>query len=172
MKFLAVLLSLAVMFNANAGLITTQSDQATYNAGDTILVDLFVNDANPVLDWLSVDFNFDSTQFLFNDFTVTDDVFLNSYYYGAYEVGTTFNVEVGFFSGWSDFLGTSFKLGQAEFTALEHTASPKFTIENVIALDVNYADVDPQVSAVSEPSTVALFSLMAGLVFMRKRKQA
>ena len=40
---LAVLFSMALTFNVSAGLISTETDDTSYNTGETVTVDIFVN---------------------------------------------------------------------------------------------------------------------------------
>lgn len=169
MKFLAVIFSFLFAFNANAGLITTQSDQDNYSVGETVVVDFFVNDANPLIDWLNVDFSFDDSLFAFNSFTITDDVFFSRYYDDGYDIGDLLVLELGLLPNWSDILTTSFKWGQAEFIALSDVSSPAFNVVNIIAQDNGFNDIAPQ--EVPEPATLAIFPLIAGLLFMRRRQK-
>ncbi|XPF93142.1 PEP-CTERM sorting domain-containing protein [Colwellia sp. RE-S-Sl-9] len=151
-------------FNVNAGLITTTSDQVTYNAGDTVLVDLFINEANPSIDWLQVEYLFNNTELSFEGFSITNEVFDNTYYDDIFADVDLLTIQVGFLADWSNFLGTSFQLGQLEFTALSSSVSADFTLADVFAEDKDFNPVSVQ--AVPEPSAIALFAL--GLLALRR----
>lgn len=179
MKFLIFIFTLACTLNANAGLITTQSDKDNYSAGDTILVDFYVNNLNEEVNDLQVEFNFDDALFEFVDFSWIDsDAVWDFFAFGGaflYDIDLL-NVYVFGLDGpldsdsITDVVGSSFKLGSVEFTALSDSASPNLTVANTVAQDYYFNDVAAQ--AVPEPSTTALFALVAGLMFMRNRKQS
>ncbi|WAJ71838.1 PEP-CTERM sorting domain-containing protein [Catenovulum adriaticum] len=174
MKSLMIFFAWVLTFNANAGLITTQPDQTTYNSGDIVTVDFYVNNANPIIDWLNVEYRFDDSLFSFDSFTVTNEVFSNSYLDDGYILPSASDLlilNVGFLSNWDEALTTSFKLGAAEFTALSNTASPDFTLIDQFVTDVNGSEipVEQQQVAVPEPETYAFFPLLAGFLFWRKR---
>lgn len=87
MKFKLVAMFLLFMFGcvANASVISYQSDQPTYDTNDIVLVDFYINNANPALDFLEVEFAFDDTLLSFDSFSVTNDVFLNTYFDDAFD---------------------------------------------------------------------------------------
>ncbi|WP_016956568.1 PEP-CTERM sorting domain-containing protein [Catenovulum agarivorans] len=177
MKFLAMIFSLALAFNASAGLITTQADQTNYNAGDFITLEFFVEDANPTIDWLQFEFAFDDSQFAFVDFSWIDSFEVASYgaFGDAYLVDTDILfMNVGFLDGFADVLGTSFKLGEVQFEALANAPSPTLSVVDSYVTDFDFTEIEPAQHQVSvpEPATYALLPLIAGLLFMRKRKQA
>ncbi|MGJ8679672.1 hypothetical protein [Paraglaciecola sp.] len=175
MKFLAVLFSLALAFNANAGLITAQADQTSYNTGDTVTVDLYINNLNPIADYLLLDYAFDSSELAFDSFQFADSVWDNTEGFLDAD-GSTFDGLIAFtidlVDNWSDTLGTSFKLGQGQFTALQDSVSADFDLSILLAEDANFNVIPDDQIQVSAPSGIALFSLFAGLVFMRKRNKA
>lgn len=180
MKYLAVLFSLVLTFNANASLITAQADQSSYNTGETVTVDLYINNLNPIADFLLLDYAFDSTELAFDFFDFTDSVWNNTEGFLDAD-GFTFDgliaFTIDFVDNWSDTLGTSFKLGQGQFTALQDSVSADFELSVFLAEDANFniiPDEELQIAApakVSAPSGIALFSLVAGLFLMRQRKQ-
>lgn len=177
MKSLMIFFAWVLTFNANAGLITTQTDQTTYNSGDIVTVDFYVNNANPIIDWLDVEYRFDDSLFAFDSFTVTNEVFSNSYLDDGYILPSASDLlilNVGFLSNWDEALTTSFKLGAAEFTALSDAASIDLQLSNILASDANFNDISQaqlQVS-VPEPASFAFIPLFAAaFLFMKKRKQ-
>lgn len=177
MKLLVTLLTLVLAFNAKAGLITSQSDQNTYNSGDTVTVDFYVNNANPMIDWLAVEYIFDNSLLAFERFTITKDVFDNSYFDDGYVLPSEPDLlilNVGFNLDWDDFLTTSFKLGEVEFTALSDAASVNLQLSDIYAEDLNMIPISQdnlQVS-VPEPASFAFIPLFAGLLLLKRRKQS
>jgi len=172
MKFITAIVAVLFMFNAHAGLITTTSDQANYNTGDVVTIDFFVNDLNPSVDWLDISYYFDNTLLALDEFSWIDSPEIISF--GAFGFATSdffapsiFYINLGFLDGFSDVLGTSFKLGQLQFTALSDSVVAELSLTNATALDFAGAIVEPQ--SVSEPSGYVLLSLIGGLFLMRKR---
>lgn len=169
MKTFFVVIALVLSMNANASLISFDVDQASYNDGDTVVVDIFLNSANPDLDWLEIEFLFDNSLLSFDQFFVTDDVWNNTDYDDAYSDLSSLFVFVGFLADWSVELGTSFKLGQAEFIAIGDITDVNLTTVDIFAQDADFNQIAPQ--QVPEPSTVALIALSGLLLMNRRRKQ-
>lgn len=173
MKFLVFILSLVFVMNANAGVISAEADQAHYNNGDIVTVDVFVNDLNPTVDYLELDFSFDNLLLAFIDdsWFDSDAVFdFGAQGYAYSYLPDTLIIQSLFLDGITNVVGTSFKLGELQFTALSDITTPLFSSTVVVAQDIDFNDVAPQ--AVPEPSTLALFSLMGGLLLMRRKQNA
>ncbi|MDO6693302.1 hypothetical protein Q4574_08400 [Aliiglaciecola sp. 3_MG-2023] len=171
MKFLVFILFSTLAMNANAGLITTETDQTSYSSGETITVDILVNDINPAIDFLAFDFGYDDSliEFVDNSWFDSDDVFNFGAFGDAFTfVPNTVIVQAFFLDGITDIVGTSFKLGELQFTALTNTNTPLFSSTIVDAIDVNFNDIEPQIT-VSEPAGIALFSIAAGIFLIRRR---
>ncbi|MFA3791995.1 PEP-CTERM sorting domain-containing protein [Aliiglaciecola sp. SL4] len=172
MKFLILIFSLTLAINANAGLISTETDQNSYNMGDVVTVDIFVNELNPNLDFLELDFVFDDSQLAFVDNSWLDsDEIVN---FGAFGdaftyLSNTLIMQASFLYGITDIVGTSFQLGELQFTALTNINTPLFSSLIVTAQDVNFNDIEAQV-AVPEPSGIALLSIAAVLLLIRRRQ--
>jgi len=172
MKFLILIFSLTLAINANAGLISSETDQASYNIGDTVIVDVFVNHINPSLDFLELDFSFNDSQLAFveNSWLDSADIFN----FGAFADAFTFLpdtliIQASFLNGITDVVGTSFQLGELQFTALTNIDTPLFSTAIVTAQDVNFNDVEAQIE-VPEPAGIALFSIAALLLIRRRLK--
>ena len=174
MQFLTVLFSLVLAINANAGLISAEVDQTNYNSGDIVTVDIFINDLNPTLDYLELDFSFDDSLLSFIDYSwySSDEVFYFGALVDAYDsfLSDTLIVQALFLDGITDTLGTSFKLGELQFTALSDITTPLFSSTVVTAEDIDFNPINPQ--AVPEPSTLGLFSCIAGLMLMRRKQKS
>lgn len=172
MKFIAAIVTFLFIFNSHAGLITTASDHANYNTGDLVSIDFFVNDLNPSVDFLDISYYFDNTLLTLDEFSWSDSPEIIGF--GAFGLVSSdifdpsiFYINLGFLHGFSDVLGTTFKLGQLQFTALSDSVVAELSLTNVIAFDFAGAIVEPQ--SVSEPSGYVLLSLIGGLFLMRKR---
>ncbi len=165
-----IILSMVFTLNANAGLITTGSDQTSYNNGDIVTFDVWVNALNPDLDNLFFDLSFDDTQlsFIDNSWFDSDEVFDFFAFGDAFLLApTTVAVETFFLNGITDVVGTSFKLGELQFTALGNLTNPRLDFALLVDAQNIYGEtIEPQV--LPEPSTLALFSLMSLLFFTRR----
>lgn len=154
-------------FSSKASLITFSNDSSSYLNGEIIEVEVFINDANPAIDFLEVVWNFDSSLLEFDLLSVTDSVFNNSYFDDAYAVSDELIFQLGLSPNWSSVLGTSFKLGTFSFVALEDgVLSPELTLVDMYAQNFDGDDIDA--TSVPAPSTLAIFCI-AGIIFFRKR---
>jgi len=154
-------------FSSKASLITFSSDSSTYFEGDIVEVEVFINDANPTLDFLEVVWDFDSSLFEFDVLSITNSVFDNSYFDDAYTIGDELLFQLGLLADWERVLGTSFKLGTFSFVALEDgVSSPELTLVDMFAQDFSGDDIDA--TSVPAPSTLAIFCI-AGFIFFRKQ---
>lgn len=159
---------------ANASFITTQSDQNAYNANDIVTVEVFVNDLNDELDFIELDLTFDDSLFAFIDDSWIDSVGVELFgaFGDAFFGASDLIIVQGFFlDGITAALGNSFKLGELQLTALSNTSSPQLSSFVVTAQDFGGNDIEPQV-AVSAPSSIALFSMLLGMLLLRQRKLA
>ena len=175
MKFIAVIFATLLSLNANAGLISVQSDKDHYNIGETVTVDFYINNLNPNADFLLLDHVFDSSELAFNFFDFSNDVWNNTEGFLDAD-GFTFDGVIAFtidlVDNWSNNLGTSFKLGQGQFTALKDSVSADFDLSIVLAEDANLNRIPDDQIQVSAPSGLGLFSLVVCLFLMLQRKQA
>jgi hypothetical protein len=178
MKFIALIFSMAFALNANASLLSFESDQSDYNTGDLVTVEVFVNDINPAIEFLDAEYTFNDAELEYNlgSFLVTDDVFDNSFFDLDDLIGNSVFLTVEFAPDYTDFLGTSFKLGEITFNALADSVSAGLELASVLAED-GFGDIiegsDLQVSvSVPAPATLALFPLVAALMFMRRRRNS
>ena len=164
---LILILGLAMSFSSKASLITFSSDSSTYFEGDIIEVEVFINDANPALDFLEVVWDFDSRLFELDVLSITNSVFDNSYFDDAFTIGDELIFQLGLLADWESVLGTSFKLGTFSFVALEDgVPSPELTLVEMFAQNLDGDDIDA--TSVPAPSTLAIFCV-AGIIFFRKR---
>jgi hypothetical protein len=170
MKKIFLALFTMIACNAHAGLLTQVSDQATYNNGDNVLVNFYINDANAAIDWLHAEYYFDNTQLSFNGLTITNDVYDNTYYDDAYSVGNLLTLDIGFLSDWQLNLGNSFLLGQMSFTALANNVGATFQLEDIYAQNADFADVELQQGAQSVPEPSLLALMLLSLVTLISRR--
>ncbi len=173
MKKIIALLFALQCFAANASLITFDLSNNTPIAGDTLLVDIVINNINADAAELTFDIDFDDVALSFLGFTVADDV-LNFGGFGSADedLFTTGILNVGaywFFA--SDKPGTSFTLGQLSFD-VAGTLQETFSASNFFAADESYNQINaqslPQVP-VPAPATFVLLALgLVGLRFIKK----
>jgi hypothetical protein len=168
MKKFFVVFAFFLSINANASLISFEANQASYNDGDTVLVDIFLNSANPALEWLEAELLFDDSLFSFEQFAVTGDVWFNTWYDDGFTNADLLIIQIGFLADWIDELGTSFKLGQAEFTAIGDGVTFGLSTADIYAEDAYYEEISAQ--QVPEPSIIALLGL-AGLFLVKRSKK-
>ncbi|GAC02964.1 hypothetical protein Q4602_21130 [Paraglaciecola chathamensis] len=174
MKVLTVIILLICSCQASAGLITFQSDQASYAENDIVTIDVNINDINPMIDFVELDIGFDplALEFVEDSWLDTSDVFDFGAFGDAFLfTNDTLILQASFLDGITDVLGTSFKLGELQFTALTDLATTSFSSKLVTAIDVNFNNVDPQVK-VSEPAGTAVVALLGALFLMRMQKSA
>lgn len=173
-KLLILLFACMTACKSYAGFITFEADQDSYNAGDEVTVDFFLNNANPVIDFLEVEYLFDDVALGFDMFAVTADVFANTTFDFAFDDFGLLIIQVGFLAGWDSFLGTSFQLGSATFTALENGVGADLTLGSILAQDAAFNDVEPSVESTNAvPAPAAIWLLSLSLVFagvVRKRQ--
>ncbi|OKY27832.1 hypothetical protein [Thalassotalea sp. PP2-459] len=174
MKNLFILLCLFVATNANANLISLNSDQASYNTNDNVLLNIAVEQVAAEMATLEVDIAFDNTLLSFEDF-VFDSMMMSppSPAFGPLFTDVTLSqpgllsVAVWWFDA-TEVPSTSFNLGIAEFTALAYfTAS--FDIAAVRQFDINGDEI---VSAINEPATGLLLFLSLFALFRKKYHNA
>ena len=164
---LILIFGLVMSFSSKASLITFSDDSSSYLNGDIIEIEVFINNANPEIDFLEVIWDFDASLFEFDVLSVTDSVFDNSYFDDAYAVGNELIFQLGLLANWDSVLGTSFKLGTFSFVALEDgVLSPELALIEMFAQNLDGDDINA--TSVSAPSTLAILCI-AGMVFFRKR---
>ncbi|MCF2948840.1 PEP-CTERM sorting domain-containing protein [Paraglaciecola aquimarina] len=167
MKYIVLVLSFVFAMNANAGLITN-----VFTSGNQLFVDFSLNNIQQDTYQTTAEYLFDDSQLEFSSYT--DSVFMFDNFVGFGSGGvipngdsSLFFVDFVFFDDAFNF-GPSFELGQAVFNILDNTVDPVFVEDKVENLNKNGA---PH-SEVPAPSGLVLFSLTAGLLLMRQRKQA
>ncbi|GAC12650.1 hypothetical protein [Paraglaciecola chathamensis] len=164
---LILILGLMMSFSSKASLITFSSDSSSYSTGDLIELEVFINKANPAIDFLEIVWEFDSSLFEFEMLTITDSVFDNSYFDDAFASGDELLLQLGLFADWDSFLGTSFTLGTFSFIALEDgVSSPELLLTEVLAQNIDFEEINAK--AVPAPSSLAIFCI-AGIVLVRTR---
>jgi hypothetical protein len=157
--------------NAQANLLSFTPNQVSYNAGDTVLIDIFVNNINPEAAEFEFDLGFDNLALTYNLFTFDDSVFFSAVTSEAdvFSVGT-----ISFFTSWfdeADVPGPNFRLGQISFTALTAN-TPNLIVSNLYLADDNFNEVTPHPSVTVPLPSSALLILMALAVFtLRKQTQ-
>ncbi|WP_032096166.1 MULTISPECIES: hypothetical protein [unclassified Alteromonas] len=164
---LILIIGLMMSFSSKASLITFSSDSSSYSTGDLIELEVFINEANPAIDFLEIVWEFDSSLFEFDMLTITDGVFDNSYFDDAFASGDELLLQLGFSADWDSFLGTSFTLGTFSFIALEdNVTSPELMLIDMFAQNFDGDDI----SATSVPAPPTLLMLcIVGIAFLRKR---
>ncbi|WP_440877351.1 PEP-CTERM sorting domain-containing protein [Thalassotalea sp. PLHSN55] len=173
-KIIAVTALLSLPVSASASLISTEFDQVSYLENDIVTMDIFINNANADIAWLEFDLDFDDSQFMFSDFTFTDQVIANTWYSDAFDfIGLSpLTVQVEFADLWQDQLTSSFKLGSATFVA-QMDAAPTTTIGYFETTDSNGNVVEAQsAQPVPEPASLAMFALALLFMLLRVKKQA
>ncbi|MCZ8531285.1 hypothetical protein [Alteromonas sp. PRIM-21] len=164
---LILIFGLVMSFSSKASLITFSNDSSSYLNGDIVEIEVFINNANPEIDFLEVIWDFDASLFEFDVLSVTDSVFDNSYFDNAHTVSDELIFQLGLSPNWSSVLGTSFKLGTFSFVVLEDgVSSPELTLVEMFAQNFDGDDIDA--TSVPAPSTLAIFCI-AGIIFFRKR---
>lgn len=168
MKVVSLILvfSLVMSFSSKASLITFSTDSTPYLAGDIIELEVFINKANPEIDFLEAVWEFNSSLFEFDTLAVTDSVFDNSYFDDAYTLGDELILQLGLLANWNSTLGKSFKLGTFSFFALEDgMLSPELLLTEVFAQNIDFEEINA--TSVPAPPTLAILCI-AGVVFLRK----
>jgi hypothetical protein len=162
------LLLMLVSLQSNASLIQLDANLASYEAGDTVLLDIFIKDISLETAELGFSLGFDSTAISFDSFSYSDDVLNSSPF--QYEADLSYSDDniVDFFVIWWDSIDlpdTSFSLGQVSFTALQ-SYDPSFYVTDAYLADYYGDDLGtPDFltnASVPEPSTslIMLCSLL------------
>ena len=164
---LILIFGLVMSFSSKASLITFSNDSQSYLNGDIVEIEVFINEANPSIDFLEVVWSFDASLFEFDVLSVTNSVFDNSYFDDAYTIGDELIFQLGLLADWESVLGTSFKLGTFSFVALGGgVSSPELTLVDLFAQNIEGDDIEA--TSVPAPSTLAIFCI-AGIILFRKR---
>ena len=130
MKVLTVIILLICSCQASAGLITFQSDQASYAENDIVTIDVNINDINPMIDFVELDIGFDplALEFVEDSWLDTSDVFDFGAFGDAFLfTNDTLILQASFLDSITDVLGTSFKLGELQVSALTDLATTSFS---------------------------------------------
>ncbi|MCM2680699.1 PEP-CTERM sorting domain-containing protein [Echinimonas agarilytica] len=177
MKLFVLIFTLISTLPTHAGLITSQSDQSSYNTGDLITIDLFINHATTDIAWLELKYDFDVTElgYELNSFALTPEAF-NQSWFALDDVDDVFGsvfLWIGLFDGWDQALTNSFQLGQIQFTALNDISNFSLSLPDIYAEDPWGGVIDEtslQVE-VPEPSTIALLIAATAGLLARRRQQ-
>ena len=105
------------MLTANASLITFEVNGDSFTAGETVLVDVIINDINPDAAEFTFNTVFDDIALAFNGFTLSDDVF-NTAVFGSGDLSFLNPSLVNLGAFWIselDVPGSSFTFGQISF---------------------------------------------------------
>jgi|GEM_PF-1261979 len=169
------LLSISLLlatFYANANFVSSNYIQRDYNTDEVVTVDLYVNNPNPELVWLDMDYTFDDTRLTFLDFVFTDEVLNNTWYTDAFDFSglSPITITLGFLDDWASNLPTSFKIGSVSFMATSNV-NPDFSISYIDALN-NQGDSIPTtaITAVPEPSSMFLFAIAFIGIYLQRVK--
>ncbi|MEO9947106.1 MAG: hypothetical protein ABJH28_04770 [Paraglaciecola sp.] len=175
MKKLAVIITTFVLtlasLQSQASLINLSTDQASYNSGDTVLLDISVTNINPAAAELGFNVNFDSLALTFDSFDFSMDV-LSSAFFPMADLSFFDDNIIEVFVLWfdsADLPGTSFSLGQVSFTAVQ-AFSGSFEVSDTYLADVTGADVELTAIDVPAPASSLLLMLTCLLIgLMNKR---
>lgn len=180
-KFLAILIFL-VSYQANAGLITIQSDQDTSSIGETVNITITGSGISS-FDFFSLDFHFDTSIYSFlPDSLISDLDLLDEVFVGEGLVATPVDKSGVFlnFYQWDEFIsaGQDFVLASFQLTAISSGANTFSLGHNFFAGLNGMLNVDSthkvntqvlaKVISVPEPTTLIIFSLsILGLITRR-----
>lgn len=175
MKKLALIITTLVLslasLQSQASLINLSTDQASYNSGDTVLLDISVANINPAAAELGFNINFDSVALTFNTFDFSMDV-LSSAFFPMADLSFFDDSIIEVFVLWfdnNDLPATSFSLGQVSFTATE-AFSGSFEVSDTYLADATGGDVDITPVAVSAPATGLLITFTCLLLGLMKKR--
>jgi hypothetical protein len=159
---------------SHASIIQLSTDQANYAIGDTVTLDISLEDISSDTAELGFDLVFDSTALTFDSFNFSTDV-VNSAFLAFADISFFDNNIIEVFAFWldsSDLPSTSFNLGQVSFTA-QQAYSSEFEITDAYLADENGSDLDsPSVSVstpVSAPSAGILMMFAFVLLPLKRR---
>ncbi|TYK66559.1 cohesin domain-containing protein [Colwellia echini] len=162
-------LSFAVSTTANASLITFTPDKANYNAGESVLVDVMVNNINPEAAEFGFDIIFDNNALSFDEFTFDNSVLSSAIFTDASQF---MSGSITIFSAWLDAIdvpSANFNLGQIRFSALSSEAV-SLTVADLYLADNNFNSVSEHATVnVSAPNSALL--LLAGFSLFSLRKK-
>ncbi|MBU2869505.1 cohesin domain-containing protein [Colwellia sp. E2M01] len=165
-------LSFALSTTANANLITFTPDQASYGTGDSVLVDVMINNINPEAAEFGFDISFDDAALSFDEFTFDNSVLSSAIFADASQF---MSGSITVFSTWLDAIdvpGSNFSLGQMRFSALTEQAV-SFGVDDLYLADNNYNSVSAHGPvAVSAPNSALLILLACGFFSLRKKRNS
>jgi|GEM_PF-5116331 len=166
---LGLFLTVIISYNANANLLSFTTDKGSYTLGETVLVDIFVNDINYEAAEFGFDVKFNDSALTFRSFMFDDAVFFSAIITEADQFTSN---TITLFSAWFeniDLPATSFKLGQLSFSALSEQI-PTFNTNNLYVADNNFNDLTPQGSVAIPLPNSALLILLALTIFVFRKK--
>jgi len=177
LKKLTILTAFFVLpFTASASLITTSFDQASYLAGDTAEMDVFINSANPDMSGLNFEIGFNDINFSFINFdfeTAVEDP-INTIYQDVFDFVNALDFFVEFTPTWEANLTSSFKLGTATFdvfnSSLPETDITLHYVENVLFEPITPQQISAQ--QVPEPTSIALFAFAFAALYRKSKKHS
>jgi len=176
MKFLVLTFSLLCASIAQASLITVTSDQDSYSSGDTVIVEIGVENMNPSIDFIELDVNFDLAELAFeNDSWFDSNTVLDFGAFGDAFLGLTDDnliVQVSFLDGIVDFAGNTFALGELAFTAQSDINNVNLGFGDVFAQDFEFNPIDADDLQVQVPSPATAAFLLSGFALMMLKRRA
>lgn len=170
-------LAFFVSLNTQAGVISVELSEQNLSAGDIVEVSILGTGFSE-FDSLSVDLEFDTSLFSFDEFSLGGDLF-NADPFGLIVSEQPFGVALTFLS-FIPFIGGDFTIATFDLIAITG-GETDFSLKNEIAglfdpilfdsVDVGATAVDSKlVASVSAPATLGLFAL-AGLGLMSLRRK-
>lgn len=171
MKKLMLLIMTLFTVQANAGLLTFSTNQTSYLANESVLVDITVNNINPDAAELSFDMSFNESLLAFNSFVFSNEVINSAFFTDAdtFKANNILTIYSSWFSA-VDLPATSFTLGQVSLTALA-SLKTTFTDSNLYVADEFFNQLPPEASQtnIPEPQTLLLFSALFVLLITRRK---
>lgn len=174
-KLTSVITSLLLAFfslQSNASLIQLTADQATYEIGDTVLLDIAIESIHTDTAELGFKLNFDNSAISFDAFNFSDDI-LNSAFFAPSPFISSNVIDI-FVLWWdsSDLPASSFNIGQVSFTA-QQAYDQEFRITDAYLANWLGDDIESPTYSVSvpvpEPSTS--FIMLLGLLLLPLQKK-
>ncbi|MEG3768501.1 hypothetical protein [Alteromonas sp. 14N.309.X.WAT.G.H12] len=157
---LTSLLFCCVSAHSQATSINLNTDKGSYDAGETVLLDVSIVDIDANAAELGFDLLFDETALSFDNFDFSTDILSSAFFYAA-DLSFFDNNIVEIFTLWfdsADLPASSFSLGQATFTATS-AFDGDFSILDFYLADAFGNDIDVTPTSVPAPATGGLLLL-------------
>lgn len=174
MKKIAILITALALtlasLQSQASIIKLSTNQINYNLGDTVLLNISLENINPDTAELRFNLNFDSSTLSFDFFDFSTDV-LSTAFISEGDLSFFDNSIIEIFVLWfdsADLPATSFSLGQASFTAQQDYRS-EFEVTDSYLADADGMDIDTLSVEVPAPAA-GLLLLFSALILPVQRK--